>query len=212
MISRDSGASGAVPRATSPGTARWVSGRAPPPDSAAASASMRTMFARQLVARERQHDHLRVRPVALQRRRERGVERRRRVDADVGRHLEVLLERDERQVLARHHLVDRHPDAAGPHLDRARVDVLQHALVVLGRRRHVRLHQVHEREAGEVADRRRDARRRRAVDDRAAVRDHEVGRHAAPARVEEEVVGRREDAADRDVRLRRPGARRRRSR
>ena len=31
---------------------------------------------------------------------------------------------------------------------------------------------------------------------------HEVGRHAAPARVEEQVVGRREDAADRDVGLR----------
>ena len=45
------------------------------------------------------------------------------------------------------------------------------------------------------------ARRRAAVDERAAVLQHEVGRHAAPARVEEEVVGRREDAADRDVGL-----------
>ena len=49
------------------------------------------------------------------------------------------------------------------------MDVAQHPLVVLGRRRHVRLHQVHQREAREVADRRRDARRRARVDDRAAV-------------------------------------------
>ena len=74
------------------------------------------------------------------------------VHADVGGQLEVLLQGDQLQVLARHHLVDRDPDAAGPHLDLAGVDVPEHLLVVLGRCRHVRLHQVHEREAREVAD------------------------------------------------------------
>ena len=108
------------------------------------------------------------------------------------RHLEVLLERDQSQMLPRHHLVDRHPDAAGPHLDRAHVDVTKDALVVLRRRRHVGLHQVHQGEAREVADFRVHARRRAAIDERSSVLEHEVRRHAPPAGVEEEVIGRRE--------------------
>ena len=42
--------------------------------------------------------------------------------------------------------------------------------------------------------------RRAAIDQRAAVLHQQVGRHAAPAGVEEEMIGGREDAADRDVR------------
>ena len=70
--------------------------------------------ARQLVARVRQHEHLRVAPVPLHRLGERLVERGGRVHADVRRQLEVLLERDELQVLARHHLVDRAPRCSRP--------------------------------------------------------------------------------------------------
>ena len=61
--------------------------------------------------------------VALQRGLECAVERGGCIDPDVGRHLQVLLERDQREVFARHHLVDRNPDAARPHLDRTRMDV-----------------------------------------------------------------------------------------
>ena len=80
--------------------------------------------ARQLVAREREHDDLRLGAVPLHRR---GEGRSSEVVASMP--MSAAISRLSSRVtivrlLARHDLVDRHPDAARPHLDRARVDVL----------------------------------------------------------------------------------------